>query len=209
MNHLFSSYIGVFIDVYLDDIIVYSDTIEEHAQHCEIIFDILQEQQLNLSEKKYQILVKKLHILGHIVDDNSIKMNPSKADMILNWKIPTTYELLSGFLSLVGYLMDNINHVWVLMGILHTLTRVTVPWNWTETHQAFEQVKKYIHHWREHHWVSLDYSKEASTINMVTDASSIEIASIVNQGEDWKNAKVVAFFLAKLNSVQQNYSVYE
>ncbi len=108
MNHLFLPYIGVFMDVYLDDIIMYSNTIEEHAKHCEIIFDILQEQQLYLSEKKCQVLEKELHILGHIVDDDGIKMDPSKVDMVLNWKILTN---------------------------LHMMTGATVPWNWTETHQ--------------------------------------------------------------------------
>lgn len=109
MNHLFSPYIGVFMDVYLDDIIVYSDTIEEHAKHCELIFEILQEQRLYLSEKKCQILAKELYILGHIVDDDGIKMDPSKVDTVLNWKVPTNRELLSGFLGSVGYLADNID----------------------------------------------------------------------------------------------------
>ncbi len=135
MNHLFSPYISIFMDVYLDDIVVYSNTIEEHAKHCEIIVDILQEQWLYLSEKKCQILAKKLHILGHIVNDNGIKMDPSKVDTVLNWKVPTNHELLSGFLGLVGYLVDNIDHVRVPMGILHMLTGATIPWDWTETHQ--------------------------------------------------------------------------
>ncbi len=111
INHLFSPYIGVFMDVYLDDIIVYSNTIEKHVKHCEIIFNILQEQQLYLSEKKCQVLEKELRILGHIVNDNGIKMDPSKVDTVLNWKIPINRELLSGFLGLVGYLADNIDHV--------------------------------------------------------------------------------------------------
>lgn len=81
-----------------------------------------------LSEKKCQILAKELHILGHIVDDDGIKMDPSKVDTVLNWKIPTNRELLSGFLGSVGYLADNIDRVRVPMGVLHTLTGATVPW---------------------------------------------------------------------------------
>lgn len=122
-------------------------------------------------------------------------MDPSKVDSVLNWKVPTNRELLSGFLGPVGYLADNIERVRVPMGVLHTLTGATVPWNWNR--------------WRDHHRVPLDYSPDAATINVVTDASSTGLAGVVSQGEDWKNSKVAAFFSAKLNPAQQNYPVHE
>jgi hypothetical protein len=55
----------------------------------------------------------------------------------------------------------------------------------------------------------LDYKDDAPPINLITDACTTGIASIVSQGEDWKTAKVAAFFSVKLNSAQQNYLVHE
>lgn len=101
MNHLFSPHIGVFMDVYLDDVYIYSDS---------------------LSEKKMRFLVDELHVLGHIVNRNGIKMDPSKVDSILAWKTPTNRDLLRGFLGAVGYLADNAEGIRIPMGVLSALT---------------------------------------------------------------------------------------
>jgi hypothetical protein len=67
MNHIFLSYIGVFMDVYLDDIIVYSKSLQQHIEHCMLIFDTLRKETLYLSEKKMQILPRELKILGLVM----------------------------------------------------------------------------------------------------------------------------------------------
>ena len=79
MNHIFGMYIRIFMDVYLDDIIIYSDTLEEHVKHVTIVLDILKREKLYLSEKKLHFLCKEVKILGCIVTN----------DGILNWKVPT------------------------------------------------------------------------------------------------------------------------
>ena len=210
MNHIFSPYIGLFMDVYLDDIVIYSDTLEDHIKHCKIVFDTLAKEKLYLSPKKVQILPDELKILGRIVDKQGIKMDPSKVDKVVNWKIPTTKELLQGFLRSVGFLADDIAGVQVPMGVLHSLTGSTVPFRWTETHQrAFDEVKDHVQRYCDHSQVPLVYGNDTLPINLITDASSTGISGIVSQGEDWWTAKVAAFFSAKLNAVQQNYPVHE
>jgi hypothetical protein len=73
------------MDVYLDDIIIYSET---------------------LSKAKLRFIAPELHLLGRIIDDNGIRMDPDKVDNVLNWKTPTNRDLLRGFLGSVGYLFD-------------------------------------------------------------------------------------------------------
>jgi len=63
MNHIFSPYIGVFMNVELDDIIIYSNSLEEHVKHVKIIVDILKKEELYLLEPKLHFLVKELKIL--------------------------------------------------------------------------------------------------------------------------------------------------
>ena len=64
MNHLFGPYIGVFMDVYLDDILIYSDSLEDHINHIKQVVDILREQKLYLNEGKLRFLQRELKILG-------------------------------------------------------------------------------------------------------------------------------------------------
>lgn len=108
MNYVFSDFIGHFLDVYLDDIIIYSDMLDEHIEHIKKIIDILEREQLYLSTNKLQLLKSELKILGHIVDNEGIRMDPDKADSVLNWKMPMNRNLLRGFLGSVGYLADDI-----------------------------------------------------------------------------------------------------
>jgi Reverse transcriptase (RNA-dependent DNA polymerase) len=72
-------YIGVFIDVYLDDIILYLDSIADHMEHCHTIFSILQREKFYLTTlDKLQFFAEKLNVLGHIIDHKGIMMDPNK-----------------------------------------------------------------------------------------------------------------------------------
>ena len=66
-----------------------------------------------------------------------------------------------------------------------------------------------VHHVRENHRVPLDYSEGASPVWMITDGCSTGVSGLVSQGDDWKTARIAAFYSAKLNAAQQNYPVHE
>jgi hypothetical protein len=72
MNHIFSAYIGHILDVYLDDIIIYSNTFEEHLGHVKLVVDILRCEKLYLSLKKLHFFESELKLLGQIVGDDRI-----------------------------------------------------------------------------------------------------------------------------------------
>jgi hypothetical protein len=97
MNHIFSPYIGVFMDTYLDDLIIYSDTLEEHIEHVKIMLDILKREKFYLSEGKLDFLSKCIKILGRVIDEDGIQMDPDKVDALVRWKAPVNCELLQGF----------------------------------------------------------------------------------------------------------------
>jgi len=210
MNYLFSAYIGRFMDVYLDDLIIYSHTIEDHIRHVKLVIDILTREKLYLSKNKLHFLEPELKLLGRIVNDKGIRMDPDKVDSVTAWKTPTNRDLLRGFLGSVGYLADDVPNVRIPMSVLHGLTGDTVSFRWGYTEQrAFEDVKRLVQNTRDHHRVPLNYSADAPQIWMVTDGCATGVAGLVSQGPDWKTAKVAAFYSAKLNSAQQNYPVHE
>lgn len=72
MNHIFNEYIGVFMEVYLDDIIIFSDTPDKHVLHVKLVIDKLRENKFYLSSHKLRFFQKKLQVLGHVIDDQGI-----------------------------------------------------------------------------------------------------------------------------------------
>jgi hypothetical protein len=142
MNHIFGPYLGVFVYVYLDDIIIFSDTIKEHLKHLRIVFDILREQKLYLGASKMQFFAKELKILGHVIDDKGISMDPHKVDKVVNWKAPTIRDLLRSFIGAVGFLAPDCKGIRIPMGHLSGMTADNRQWRWDNTAQrAFDEVK--------------------------------------------------------------------
>ena len=98
MNHVLSDYIGKFVEAYLDDIIVFLDTLEAHIEHVRIVLEILRKNKLYLSTPdKLQLFATDLHILGHRIDSKGIRMDPNKVDQIIHWKTLTNRNLLLQF----------------------------------------------------------------------------------------------------------------
>jgi transposase InsO family protein len=210
MTDLFLPYLGVWMDVYLDDIIVYSDTLEEHVQRVKFIMDTLRKARFYLAADKLHFLPKELKLLGHVITDDGIKLDPYKVDSVVAWKTPTSRDALRRFLGSVGYLTSNLSHVRIPMGILSALTGEGTPFRWTYTEQrAFDEIRNIVGEARDLARVAIDYSPGAPPINLVTDGCSIGIAGCISQGGDWRTAPVVTFYSAKLSSAQQNYAVHE
>jgi len=80
--------------VYLDDIIIYSDLLEDHITHCKLAMDVLKKEKLYLSKGKIWFLQEELKLLGRVIDANGICMDPEKVDSVLSWKTPTNCDLL-------------------------------------------------------------------------------------------------------------------
>ncbi|KAJ3561610.1 hypothetical protein NP233_g10090 [Leucocoprinus birnbaumii] len=210
MTRILEAYLGRELDNLLDDLLVGMQSLKEHVELCVRVIDLLEKHQFWVNPGKLRFLEREFNVLGLIVNDDGIMMDPHKVDALAKWKMPTNRDLLRGFLGLAGYLADNIDRVRVPMGILHELTGNTVPFRWEFTHQrAFQEVKDRAVACRGVHRKPLDYNEGAPPINMVTDGCLTGIAGVVSQGHDWKTGRVAAFFSAKLKPVQQNYLVHK
>ena len=210
MNHIFSKHIGIFMDVYLDDTIIYSDTLEEHVKHVSIVLQILKKEKLYLSETKLRFLCKEVKILGCVITDDGIRMDPEKVNQVVNWKVPTNCTLCRGFVGAVRYLADDIYKVRVPLGVLAEASAETKPFQWGYTEQhVFEMVKHYTSACAPHCRVPLDYSPNHDPIWVMMDTCGNGLGGVIAQGCDWKGAKVAAFYSEKMSSAQQNYPVHE
>jgi hypothetical protein len=213
MNHIFGPYIGIFMDVYLDDIVIYSDTAEEHVKHVKIVIDTLRDNQFYLGELKLQFFKTELAILGHIIDDAGIRLDPHKVDKVVNWKTPTSKELLMQFIGSVGYLASGCEGVRVDMQHLSKIASITTKWSWSPTDQrAFDLVKACVEAHRNVRRCAIDFTSAINgsiPVNLTTDTSLTGASGVLSQGNDLKTAAVIVFWSGKFNSAQQNYPVHE
>ena len=89
--------------VYIDDIIVFSKTFEEHLKRLELVLDRLQEKGLKVKPSKCQLLRRRVKYLGHVVTEEGIETDPDKTQALREWKVPTTAKEVKSFLGFAGY----------------------------------------------------------------------------------------------------------
>ena len=134
-----------FAMAYLDNIIIYSSTPEEHLQHIKIVFKKLRHAKLSMKLSKCHIFAKEIQYLGHILGMEGIKPVPAKTEVIKAMHPPVNPKQVCAFLALVGYYRKFINKFAKIAKPLTVLTRMDVKFEWTETHRcAFMKLKDAI-----------------------------------------------------------------
>jgi hypothetical protein len=103
MNSIFTPELDKFVMVFINDILVYSKSMEEHEEHIQIVLQWLWEHQLYAKFSKCMFWIKEVPFLGHVVSPEGIAMDPSKVKEVLDWKSPTSVSEVQSFLGLVGY----------------------------------------------------------------------------------------------------------
>jgi hypothetical protein len=89
MNGVFREYLDKFIQVFIDDILIYSRTMEEHDEHLRLVLQCLREHKLYGKLSKCSFYQSKIHYLGHVISDEGIVMDPTKVEAIMEWPAPT------------------------------------------------------------------------------------------------------------------------
>ena len=103
MNNIFRPYLNKFVCVYLDDILVYSKTPEEHLQHLRIVLNILKQHGFKARPSKCEFFKPELKFLGHIVGATGMKPDPAKVATVQEWPIPRSVYDVRAFLGLANY----------------------------------------------------------------------------------------------------------
>ena len=103
MDSVLRSYLGKFIVVFLDDILIYRRSPQEHLEHLRKVFDLLRESKLYAKESKCDFFKTKIHYLGHMIFAEGLKMDPAKIEVILQWPHPRNVEELQILLGMAGF----------------------------------------------------------------------------------------------------------
>ena len=141
MNRVFRDFLDQFVIVFIDDILVYSQTEEEHAEHLRQVLQTLRQNELYAKYEKCGFWLKEVQFLGHIISDQGISVDPGKVSAVREWVQPTTPTEIRSFLGLAGYYRRFIRGFSKIAGPLTHLTHKGVPFIWSDACQlAFDEL---------------------------------------------------------------------
>ena len=209
MNATFADVMGVFLHCYQDDIFVFSDTVEEHFQHLKAVFDRLRKQRLYISRdpKKIDILSISLDCLGFIIDDTGIHIDPSKADLIKNWRTPRSYHDVQKFNGVIQYLAQFIPNVTDYSAPLTSMCSNKREFMWTDYHETcFQRLKDLVG--KKLPCKPIDGRLDIP-IWVITDASAVGVGAWYGQGKSWDTCSPAGFLSRKFTPAQFNYCTWE
>ena len=208
MNEILKSVIRKFALVYLDDVIIYSKTIEEHIMHIEKVLELLRNAGLKIKLSKCTFLQTAVNYLGHIISETGIAPDPKKTKSIKDYPTPKNISQLKSFLGIVGYYRKFIQDFAKIAHALTMLTRKNTPWKWTqEEEDAFQLLKKCL--------ITppiLRYPNFSREFLIHTDASGYGVGSVLSQmhNENGEEKEVVIAYASRhLNDVEKNWSTIE
>eukprot|EP00731_Ephydatia_muelleri_P019115 Em0011g1155a len=129
--------------VYLDDIIIFSQTVDEHLQRLRDVLQRLKDAGLKIKPSKCQLLRKSVLYLGHIVSEKGVEVDPKKTSCVRSWQVPNDRECLRKFLGFASYYRKFIPSFAQIASPLHSLTEKAKPWQWSQQcNEAFDQLKE-------------------------------------------------------------------
>jgi hypothetical protein len=141
MNKVFMEYLDRFVIVFIDDILVFSKTIEEHEEHLRFVLE--KPNQLYAKFSKCEFWLTKVAFLGHIISAGGVSVDPSKVKCVINWMPPATVSEIQSFLGLAGYYRRFIKDFSKIAKPMTKLLEKNKAFEWTKEYQAsFEEQKK-------------------------------------------------------------------
>ncbi|KAL2230831.1 UNVERIFIED_CONTAM: Retrovirus-related Pol polyprotein from transposon [Sesamum indicum] len=143
MNRTLKPFLDQFVIVFIDDILIYSSSPEEHAQHFRIILQILTEKQLYSKFSICEFWMEENAFLEYVISKEGIQPDPTKVKAILEWEPPKNVYEIRCFLGLTGYYRRFVTDFSIIAKPLMNLLKKNAPFNWNEKcAQSFEELKK-------------------------------------------------------------------
>ena len=145
MNDILKEYLGKFVAVYLDDILIYSNDPADHDEHVRLVLQVLSRHSLVVNPAKCSFDLQEIDFLGHIMSMDGISMDPTKTAAISSWKTPSSVKDVQMFLGFVNYYR---RFIWQFSKIVNPLTALLkkgLTFSWSSTCQdSFEELKRHF-----------------------------------------------------------------
>src|SRR5436190_1033665 len=205
MNDTFREFLDEFLVVYLDDLLIYSDTLKEHKRHVRKVLERLRDAGLYLKPSKCVFHVQEVTFLGFIIGPDGVKMDPAKVEAITSWPTPGSVHDIRMFLGLANFYRRFINKFSRIVVPLTNLLKKGKKFIWDESSKkAFERLKTAFTT-----APVLRHFDPLLTCVVETDASDRAMGGAVSQLGPDGMLHPIAFFSRKFNDAELNYEIYD
>ena len=189
---------------YLDDIVIVTESFEEHLKWLRIVLEALKMANLQVNKDKSKFCIPEVKYLGYVVDSNGVHTDPDKIRPIVEYPAPTNLRQLRRFLGMMGWYARFIPRFADYCAPLNELTRKGVKWHWgSEQQEAFQKLKLAIT--EAPVLARPDFSRPFC---LQTDASDIAIAAVLTQDFDGEEHPI--YYVSRtLSKTERNYTVTE
>ena len=194
-----------FISVYLDDLLVFSRTLDQHLQHLKTVIDKLSEVGLKLKPTKCRFAQKELEYLGHVVSRGGLKTSPRLVEAVQQFPVPKSVHDVRRFMGLSSYYRKFIRKFAKIVRPLHQLTCKNARFIWTPNCQsAFEELKEHLTT-----PPVLAYPCFQRDFVLETDTSIDGIGAVLGQYQGDENLHPVSYASRALSRSERNYGIME
>lgn len=142
MNYILQPLLRRCVVVFIDDILIYSKSYEEHLSHVQLVFDILKKHQFLVRLSKCSFAKQQLNYLGHVLSPAGVATDPSKIAIVQKWPVPTSVKELRSFLSMAGYYRRFVKNFGMIAKPLTKLLKKGQLFVWTEQQEESFNLQK-------------------------------------------------------------------
>nr|GEY04428.1 putative reverse transcriptase domain-containing protein [Tanacetum cinerariifolium] len=200
MNRVCKPYLEKFVIMYIDDILIYSRSEEEHEAHLKTILDLLKDEKLYAKFSKCKIWLKEVQFLGHVVNREGIHVDPSKVESVKKWKTPESPTEIRSFLGLVGYYRRFIKNFSKITKSFTQLTQKNKAYVWGDKQEeAFRILKETLCN-----APVLALSDGPNDFVVYCDASNQGFGCVLMQ-----RGKVITYASRQLKIHEKNYTTHD
>lgn len=191
--------------VYVDDVLIFSRTFEEHLHHLNLVFQRLRKAKLTLKPSQCCLAQSKVMYLGHYISGKGVEVDPEKTSAVANYPNPKTVKQLRGFLGLCNYYRRFVKDYAQIAAPLNHLTKKDVAFILTPEHEdAFQKLKKGL--------ISapiLALPNLSKPFHLTPDASKMALGYILSQKDDQNREYVIAYGGRATRGSDKNYGISE
>ena len=200
MNKIFTPYLDQFVVVFIDDVLVYSKSKEEHEHQLRTSLQLLKDNQLYAKLSKCEFWLEQVSFLGHVISKEGLAVDSKKIDAVVNWGSPQNAAEIRSFLGLAGYYRRFVKGFSAMAAPLTKLTRKNVPFVWTEEcERSFQELKARL---TTAPILALPSGSGGFVVH--TDASGVGLGCVLMQ-----NDKVIAYGSRQLKDHEKKYATHD
>jgi hypothetical protein len=204
MHQTFRQFLDDFVLVFLDDILIFSKTLEEHERHVKQVLEVLRKEKLYAKESKCEFFKEEVEFLGHIVGRHGIRMMQDKVEAVRAWPVPARVTDVRAFLGTAGYYRKFIRDFSKIAAPLSELTKDEVKFVWgPQQQESFELLKQALVK-----GPVLILPDPKLPVVVHTDASGYAVGAVLQQDQG-HGLQPIAFLSKKMLPAETRYPVHE